>query len=681
MKEQCELMRKDYLPKKKAYKEDRAPLLIIRLNREKKLTHITYIDPDINVLPQNMIGKNLEDFQLKLPNYEKFICRLEQVFVSGKKELLQVHTPNGCYDIMLLPERNNNQLVFSVLALVFTTTSNYQTDKQLSFFKSYFDTIQQIANIGYYEYDCVTSKFFFADQVYKNIGLPPQSIPLSLKSLLQYIHPEDWKLVETKLMQVPTAENSLSDFEFRAVKPDGSIVWLHTRSYPILDQDGRLLKKIGTIQDTTNKKILELELKDLTVQLKQINSSLKASLHNIRTAQKMAKLGYFEWDIVNKEIFWSEQQYKNFGFNPHAFIPSAALLRRRIHPNDIRVVKSVVHKLAKEASSELEFRVIKPDGSTGWLYARVKGVTDQQGHLVRLLGITQDITEKKAAEARIKKAEKELILLNQINTRSNYLNRLLVNDYPLEYTSKALGEFSIDSQSVYCCFVIRLLEKTTANSDITYESENISTVKRHVFIRLSDKGYDKIWSLNNNIIILAPVADDHLFSKQNQHAFAGQLACEIKEQFPAFHITIGISGRSGLPLNLKNVYEKAVHAAIVAADHPGRIIHFDDIGLYEIAFQLIKDQNIILCANNTIGRLIEYDQTHGGNLFLTLKCILEYDNLKAVAQKLYIHHNTAIWRKHRIEELLGMSLDKVENKVILLLHLKMWELKGKTDVS
>ncbi|WP_094604110.1 hypothetical protein SPSIL_045580 [Sporomusa silvacetica DSM 10669] len=409
---------------------------------------------------------------------------------------------------------------------------------------------------------------------------------------------------------------------------------------------------------------------------------LCASQHNLEMAQKIAKLGYFEWDSSNGILYCSDQQYKNFGYTPQKTAPTVDLFARRIHPDDSAIVKSTVAEIKNAEYSELEFRVLKSDDSVGWVYARLNAITNQQGRLTKVLGVTQDITKKKQAENRIIKAEQDLIFINHVNTRSNYLNRLLVNDYPLEYTSKALSEFGLESHVVYCCFVIQLADSMGNTGKTDTCEDDTAEIKQQVLIWLADKGHDKIWNLNNKIILLVSLADEAISTKQYQLDFAHQLTHEIKKRFPALRTIIGISGSSSIPLNIKDVYEKANRAAIVAsADSRPQIVHFDDIGLYEIAFQLIKDKNIVTLAASTIGRLVEYDQIREGNLLLTLKYLLEGDSLKAVAKKLYIHPNTAIWRKHRIEELLQMSLDKMETKVTLMLHLKIWELQHKTALE
>ena len=534
------------------------------------------------------------------------------------------------------------------------------------------ELVQQIANLGFFEWDVTTDHFCCSDQIYKLVGLLPQSSAPSLNWFLHTIHPEDRELIRATITNPAVAE--ISEAEYRVVRPDGSLVWMHLRFSSVPNQNGTACKKVGTIQDITSMKKHEIELKDLADCLTQITNSLRSSQRNDKMAQTIAKLGYFEWNITKRKIFWSEQQYLNFGYIPQQATPSTALFRRHLHPDDVGKVKMALRNIPRGKYAETEFRIVSSTGSITWLHARATTVADAQGNLGILLGITQDITEKKLTEERIKKAEKELLFINQLNTRSEYLNRLLTNDYPLEYTSKALNEFGIESQASYCCFVIQTTDKTA--SPTGDESGETSAIMQKALIWLAGRGYDKIWSLHNNIILLMPILDEYLASPHSQLAFSASLSHAIRNQYPSCSLTIGISGTSGIPCNIKELYEKASRAAIVAtANRESPIIHFNDIGLYDIAFQLIKDKTITALANGTIGRLAEYDQTRGGNLLLTLKYILEDECLKTVAKKLYIHPNTAIWRKRRIEELLRLSLDNMETKVTLMLHLRIWELQ------
>lgn len=294
---------------------------------------------------------------------------------------------------------------------------------------------------------------------------------------------------------------------------------------------------------------------------------------------------------------------------------------------------------------------------------------DAAGQVISIAAVIRDLSQQQ--------------LTNQLYTRSTYLNRLLLNDYPMEYVNKALSEFGMESNIVYCCFLIRIGEKQEKafNQHVARAVSRASAIQESL-VWLADEGTEWVWKCNDDIILLIPLAEATIKDKTSQILFSEQTARAIAARLPGRSVYVGISGNSALPLNIREVYQKARQAAVVAAleDESG-LKHFDDIGLYEFAFQVIKDKNITSLVQNTIGRLAEYDRMRDGNLLFTLKSILEDGNLKTVAQKMFIHHNTAIWRKRRIEKLLELSLDKAETQVLLMLHMKIWELQRLENVK
>ncbi|HWR42630.1 PAS domain-containing protein [Sporomusa sp.] len=457
---------------------------------------------------------------------------------------------------------------------------------------------------------------------------------------------------------------------------------------PECNSDGEMETVLGIVRDMTgeqkakgelditNRKSLEIELKERTEQLEKVNDLLTAGYTKVKMAAQIAKLGYFEWDIANGEIYWSDEQYRNFGYSPQEFIPTRAFIRSRIHPDDRERVYTT-DKVSRKRHVESQFRIIRPDGSVGWLCARSKSVMDERGCLVKICGITQDITEQRQTEDRIHRVEKDLIFTNQLYSRSAYLNKLLVNSYSAEYITKALNEFGIETKAAHCCFVVQLTDKSISTAETPdYTVSARITGKQAVLVWLAEKELGWIWKFNEDIVLLITLTDSNIDSKQSQIEFANRLIGEIATIFPHICVKIGISGTSSIPIDFRDIYEKANRAAVVAASIDcSPAVHCDDIGIYEVAFQLLHDKNTCGLVQNTIGRLAEYDQTRGSNLLFTLELILENMSLKVVSQKLFIHHNTAIWRKRRIESFLGMSLDKMETKVLLILYLKIWKLQ------
>jgi DNA-binding PucR family transcriptional regulator len=77
-----------------------------------------------------------------------------------------------------------------------------------------------------------------------------------------------------------------------------------------------------------------------------------------------------------------------------------------------------------------------------------------------------------------------------------------------------------------------------------------------------------------------------------------------------------------------------------------------------------------------LGQLIDYDRQKNGHLVETLAAILEGQSLRSVADSLFIHTKTLLFRKHRIEEILGESLEDSAVRLNLALALQLHELNG-----
>lgn len=650
-------------------------VLVVRVDCSSTILHTIYYKESFGRVAKKIIGKNFFTIGMTPEISEQCLAYLNKVFIRLKKEAFQLQ--HGCryYRISYLPEKNSKGQVETVLVIVRDITKEQNLKEDLTVSQAKLQMAQQIAKVGYFCRDIVNDKLYWSDQVYKNFDLVPQENPASIEFFLSLVHPEDVEMMRRGAFQMPPEE--FLDVEYRIIKKDGSIGWIHSLIQSVFDNNGQLLKKFGIVQDITKRKLLEIELKGLTEQLQKANKLLAAKQIGIRMAGEIAKLGYFEWDLVKNSIYWSDQQYRNFGYEPQVVTPTRELFRSRILNDDFEIIQKGIAELYEKSYLESQFRVIKADGSLGWFYSRINVITNEQGYRVKIFGITQDITEQKQTEERIHKVEKELNFMNQLYSRSVYLNRLLVKEYPAGQIANALNEIGIKSHIAHCCFVLKLSEKLVDNSEKIEDTITPPIVRKQaVLMWLAERESAWVWSQNGNIVVLVPISDNRTITKESEIEFASHLIAEIEKAFPHFHIKVGISGASNTPMNFRDIYEKAHRAVIIATTMDYSLsIHCDDIGVYEVAFQLLHDKNTCAMVQNTIGRLAEYDEARKSNLLSTLECILEHTSLKMVAQKLFIHHNTVIWRKQKIETFLNMPLDKMETKMLLMLYIKIWNLQ------
>lgn len=414
-----------------------------------------------------------------------------------------------------------------------------------------------------------------------------------------------------------------------------------------------------------------------TEELEKNNKIFMAKQASVKMAGKIAKLGYFKWDRITGDLYYSDQQYRNFGYHPQEVIPTVELFCSQIHPDDFQRLEKGMREVYKKTDSEFQFRVIRADGVVGWLYLRMNLIVDEAGNSTKIFGITQDITEQKKAEERINRVEKELAFTNELYSRSAYLNKLLFNSYSPEYIRKELNEFGINTNITYCCFVLQLTDKLVDKEDLFGDRITPPIVRKQaVLIWLAEKKWGIVWRCHDNIVLLTSNTDRAIATKYSQIEFADEIITELEQVFPRFHVKIGISGMSNIPVDFRGNYEKAHRAvSIPTITDYSSATHYEDIGFYEVAFKLLQDENTCLMVETTIGRLAEYDEGRGSNLLTTLECILENVSLKTVAQELFVHYNTVLWRKRRIEAFLEMSLDKMETKMLLMIYIKIWNLK------
>jgi PAS domain S-box-containing protein len=98
---------------------------------------------------------------------------------------------------------------------------------------------------------------------------------------------------------------------------------------------------------------------------------------------------------------WDEGQYQIFGLDPQSFVVTPASVQALLHPDDIDELRKAMAQFTKGITSyEAEFRILRPDGEVRWCTGTAATSTDKDGRVIRVSGVTVDITERKQAEER-----------------------------------------------------------------------------------------------------------------------------------------------------------------------------------------------------------------------------------------------------------------------------------------
>jgi two-component sensor histidine kinase/DNA-binding response OmpR family regulator len=146
---------------------------------------------------------------------------------------------------------------------------------------------------------------------------------------------------------------------------------------------------------------LEVRVRARTAELEESNAKLIESEQRRSLAIAAGKMGSWDWDWTSGDCMWDGGQFQIFGVDPRSFVVTPANVQPFIHPDDIHELRKALTQFAKGTRSyEAEFRIRRPDGDTRWCFVTAAATVDGGGRVIRLSGVTIDITERKLAEQR-----------------------------------------------------------------------------------------------------------------------------------------------------------------------------------------------------------------------------------------------------------------------------------------
>ncbi|MFA6189186.1 MAG: PAS domain-containing protein [Sulfuricurvum sp.] len=261
---------------------------------------------------------------------------------------------------------------------------------------------QRIAHIGNWEWDIVNDTLSWSDEIYLIFGLTPQQFGATYDAFLNVVHPEDRKLVDTHVRQALIDGKSYS-IDHRILLPDGSLRYVHEQAEVLQGEDGQAINMQGTVQDITERKTSEEELKNSNEQLSILLNSLPIAVYRCWTE-----------DFV---VIYMSNNVVNFtGYEPEEFIKNKDLWFTHIHPDDVAKVSAEMAILFEKGMHAYEYRWLKPDGTYIWIQDSMKIIQTNDGTPTYMVGMWQDISQRKQMEVTLMESEQRFRNLAELTT-------------------------------------------------------------------------------------------------------------------------------------------------------------------------------------------------------------------------------------------------------------------------
>jgi len=299
------------------------------------------------------------------------VAHFETKRLTKKGELIDI-------SLAISPIKNTNGIIIGASKIARDITSQKKLHKALSDEEQNTRLAVEAAELGTFDWDLVTDTFTGSQRLNEIFGIKGKQ-DITHRDLLVRFHPDDRHIRDNAVVAAMT-KGSLS-YEARIYWPDESVHWIKVHG-KIFSNGEQPVRMHGTVMDVTLEKAA---LKAIEEKEERMNIAIDA-----------AELATWELNLLTCEPIYSKRYLQLLGFEPDAR-PSHQEILTKIHPDDIGIRNEAMTNAMKDGFLDLELRIKPSSENVRWIRSRGKVLYDSNRVPVRILGITVDITDQKAA--------------------------------------------------------------------------------------------------------------------------------------------------------------------------------------------------------------------------------------------------------------------------------------------
>src|SRR3984893_11256639 len=254
-------------------------------------------------------------------------------------------------------------------------------------------------------------------------------------SCSQFANPEDSQDDWALFQQLRAGVIDRYSLEKRYLRKDGTQLWGHLNVSLLKNEDGGSPLVFAFVEDITERK--------------RGQEALRESEERFRLAAQAGKMYAYEWDVSHDKVVRSEEYVNVLSYQEKELTRQQILAT--IHPDDRALfIDSVDQLTPQNSTSQISYRVLQPDGPVIWLEKSARAFFDEQGKLLRMIGMVANITERKRAEQAQRESEDKLRLLLDstaeaiygidLEHRCTFCNRACLRTLGYEHVDEVLGK-------------------------------------------------------------------------------------------------------------------------------------------------------------------------------------------------------------------------------------------------
>ncbi|AFM40515.1 PAS domain S-box [Desulfosporosinus acidiphilus SJ4] len=565
-------------------------------------------------------------FDLNVGDRSSLADNIKEIKATGHKVFQSKHRhKNGdVRDVEIFSGVINYENNISIHSIIVDVTNKVQLERELEKNCERMELVIAGAEAGIWDYDLVNNSAT-NDQRWKAIlGYEDHELNGGAEDWQKSIHPDDIDRVNRAVQESLAGKTNEYQIEHRMRHKDGSYRWVSSKGKIVFNETMEPIRAVGTIIDITRVKEIEE-----------------------RISENEKKLRNFAQAIPNFSAIVDED-----GRYIEVFGDNKVLLQELADSMTEDIRQTLLTGENRSVIREINFGNVKRyfESRSVPMHYPING---KRTVAVFLSDITEWI-----------EIDKVLKFKYELQRKSDFIDNILNGNLTQnEKTVSMAREFGIDlNLPLYCC----LLHINNVPEE-PIQKKRIQNQKNQLLYFMSSKTNCLVWDNQDKIGVICNSKDF-----QSSEGETVKSVFEIKKMISEFNpnlpISMGVSDVQYGSDSIQKSYREAWNTLLSAQyqdRNEGGIYYYRDIGLFQILTNIYRSDNTFEFVQKMLGPLIEYDLKKGSDFLVTLEEILQSNNMKDAANRLFVHQKTLNYRKQRIEKILGMSLDNFDTRLAL----------------
>lgn len=292
-------------------------------------------------------------------------------------------------ELIARPVERNHDGSTLIVGAARDLTEQKRVEEALAASEALLREAQAVAHFGSWRVDLETGATEWSGEMYEIYGLEPDGGTMTVDRAIEQVHPADVDLVRQAVrQQVETGE--LAEYEFRIIRTDGEVRWLHLRAKAEVDDAGEVVGYTGVSQDVTERRRAE-----------EFNRVISEAVSDVA----------FSYTVCDGDLSldWVTGAYERVTGRPAEPDEKGEIWTPIAYPDDLPRVREAERRVAEGIATVDEFRILTPTGQPRWMRIYAIPVRDDAtGEVVSVHGAAQDVTDQKQAEEALAESEAQL---------------------------------------------------------------------------------------------------------------------------------------------------------------------------------------------------------------------------------------------------------------------------------